>query len=282
MKKIFLNDQGELSKVTSTLLKVALLAVVVLVLVVAFSNRTKDDFEPITSVEELNQEGMKVGGVVAAIVQQIFNEQFPNATHVEFNEYMDMVAALRTGQVDALMLSYPTAFLAQRSIPEFKIIDEPLTQTQAAVGVKKGNSSLLRRVNRALDELKKEGILEEMVDRWYDLDNRVDKMPDLKLPTEGRVLKVGVPENLEPAAFLNAKQERVGFDIELVYRLAIHMGRRVEFVPLTMAVYAPSLDTGIVDMVVGNFIINPVLKDRVDFSQPYFETPFVMVVRSGK
>jgi len=254
--------------------------VVLVVLTGCFGTDTEDEngYEEgaFTSVEQLRE--ARIAGVNAPIVHTIMDAEFPNADITHFNENMDMVAALQAGQIDGFMVSYPTAFLIARNNPDLKVLDEQLSAHQAGIGVRSGETELLEEINEFLAELEEDGILEEMVERWYNRDTRHTALPNIVVPTTGTPIRVGVAENLEPASFLDANGELTGFDIELTRRLAAHLDRPIEYVPLLMAAYASAVEAGQVDMVISNWIINPALTG-IEFSVPYFETPFMMVVR---
>ena len=254
---------------------------VLLLILLTGCTSTKDTAASTTikSIEDLQNK--HIGMVQAAICEQIASEKFPNAEVTEFNEYTDMVSALKAGQIDAMMTSYPTAFLVKKSIPEFVVLDDPVSNNQAAVGVKKGNTELLDKINACLDELKSNGTLDDMLSRWYSMDNANYNMPDIPLPTEGEPLKVGINPYIEPSSFLDSNGKVIGLDGELIRRIAQYLNRPIVLDEMTMATYPLALASGRVDMVVSNFIINPALEDNVSFSQPYFDTPFMMIVRKG-
>jgi len=273
MKKTNVSLDGKKSTI-----KLVVLVMVLLIAAVVLTGCGNNEEEFFTTVDELRER--HVAGVNAPIVITVMDREFPDAEVTLFNQNMDMVAALLAGQIDGFMVSRPTSFFIERSNPELMVIQDPLTDSQAGVGVRRGNTELLAAINEAIDEIRADGYLEEMVDRWYDMDNRNTEMPNIPRVTEGEVLRVGVAEALEPASFLNAQRELVGFDIELIFRIAYILDRPVEFVPLEMAAYAGSIESGIVDMIIANWIINPALTG-VEFSQAYFDTPFLMVVRRG-
>ncbi|MCL2383892.1 MAG: transporter substrate-binding domain-containing protein [Oscillospiraceae bacterium] len=230
------------------------------------------------SVEEMRE--LRIGGVNAPIVHTIKGLEFPDADTTEFNQNVDMIAALQARQIDGFMVSKPTAFFIARSNPDLAVLDDVLWPSQAGVGVRAGNVALLTPINELIRELREDGTLDAMVAFWYNDDVRNTELPDLTLPTTGTPIRIGVAENLEPSSFLDANGELTGLDIELIHRIAIHLNRPVEFVPLLMAGYAAAVQAGQVDMVIGNWIINPELTG-IDFSEPYFDTPFMMVVRRG-
>ena len=257
-------------------IKLIVLIMVLLGATILLTGCGNNEEEFFTTIDELRER--RIGGTNAPIVQTVFEREFPDADITFFPQNMDMVRALQARQIDGFMVSRPTSFFIERSNPDLMVIQDPLTDSQAGVGVRAGNTELLAQINAAIDEIREDGHFTDMLSRWYNMEDPDYTMPEIARSTSGETIRVGVAENLEPAAFLNERQERIGFDIELIFRIAYIMDREVEFVPLEMAAYAAAVETGMVDMIISNWIINPNLTG-VDFSQPYFETPFLMVVR---
>lgn len=251
----------------------ALLCVIFTVLVTGCVNKNSKTYRTLEDIQD-----KRIGFVLSAVTDRIAKEHFPNATHIAFNEQMDAIAALQAGQIDAAMVSYPTAFLVQKNVSSLVLIDEPVSNTQAGVGLKKDNIELLNKINACIDMLKQDGTLNDMIDRWYNMETPNYKMPHIPLPVEGIPLVIGVAADREPSCFLAPRGDIIGFDSELAYRIAKYMNRPIKFVDMKVASFASAIDSGKVDMVVSNFIIIDVLKEMIDFSQSYFDTPFMMIV----
>jgi len=263
-----------------TLFKISIYFTSVILLFTLLTGCTNEATETFTTLEELQYR--RIGITLSAIQNQIANDRFPNANITEFNEQMDSITALQAGRVDAAMVSYPTAFLVRKNIPELTWIEEFVSHEQAGVGVRRGNTELLDEINAVIDELKENGILEDMIGRWYNMENPNYIMPDIPLPTEGTPLRVGVSADREPSTFLAPNGDVIGLDAELAKRIAKHLNRPIEFIDMRMASFALSLDSGQVDMVASNFLITDILQEMVYFSQAYFDTPFIMIVRRGR
>ena len=224
----------------------------------------------------------RIGILLGGSSETIVNKVFPNAEIMYFNDLMDAVTALLAGKVDSAVVSYPVAFMCSKNVPEIIQMNETLNDAYAGIGIKKGNTELLHDVNVCLDELKQNGILDDMEKRWYNFTDSEYAMPDLVSPVTGETIRVGVAADREPACFLTANGEVYGFDGELARRIAISMGRQVEFIDMKFSALISALDSGKVDMIVSNVIITEEKEQMIDFSQPYFNTPVVMLVKKGK
>lgn len=165
MKLTSKNGKGEII-VKKLLSLLVIIAVLFISLTGCASNKESKTF---TSLDELKDK--RIGFNLAAVTEKIANEKFPNAKHIAYNEQMEAIAALQAGQIDAAMVSYPTAFLSKKNIPTLTWIDEPVSVSQAGIGIKKGNTELLNQVNESIQELKQNGMLADMIERWYDMGN---------------------------------------------------------------------------------------------------------------
>lgn len=81
----------------------------------------------------------------------------------------EAVAALTAGKVDAVVIDNQVAIaLSEKQDGATKVLDEALTQEEYAIAFEKGDDELTEKVNKALKELKEEGKLAEIFEK-YDL-----------------------------------------------------------------------------------------------------------------
>lgn len=86
-------------------------------------------------------------------------------------------------------------------------------------------------------------------------------------------LVVGVKYDTKPFGYLNAKQELVGYDIDLAKHIAKTIfgnENRVEFKQVTPSNRILALNSGQVDMIIATMTITNQRRQVVDFSVPYF------------
>ena len=87
--------------------------------------------------------------------------------HVErFNKGADAVQALVKGKIDAVVIDGEPAKTFVSESEGLKILDEAFTVEEYAIAVKKGNSELLDKINTALESLKDNGTLDEIVAKY--------------------------------------------------------------------------------------------------------------------
>lgn len=86
-----------------------------------------------------------------------------------FKTGAEAVTALTTGKVDAVVIDNQVAIaLSDKQDGKTKVLDEALTEEAYAIALEKGNDELTEKINKALGELKAEGKLNEIFDK-YDL-----------------------------------------------------------------------------------------------------------------
>jgi ABC-type amino acid transport substrate-binding protein len=76
------------------------------------------------------------------------------------------VQALLNGQVDAVVIDSAPAQEYVKANPGLKILDTEYTNEDYAIGVAKGNTALLDAINGALSELKADGTVQSIIDKY--------------------------------------------------------------------------------------------------------------------
>ena len=122
----------------------------------------------VTSVAELKN--LPVGVMSATTSYTVAADQLGTANLSVFNSNDDAVAALQSGQVDAIVVDLPTAFyLAGAVLDDGKVVgqfpDSSAGGDQLAYVLPKG-SPLTASVSDAIDALRADGTLEQLQTKW--------------------------------------------------------------------------------------------------------------------
>lgn len=96
---------------------------------------------------------------------------------------------------------------------------------------------------------------------------------------EKKVLKVGTNPDFAPFEYLDEKGEMTGFDIELAKALGKEMGKEMQLVNMAFDGLIPALKTGNLDMALSGMTITEERKKSIAFSDPYYQSGLVLVVR---
>jgi ABC-type amino acid transport substrate-binding protein len=104
----------------------------------------------------------------------------------------------------------------------------------------------------------------------------------LALSLKRGVIRIGYFDDSLPYAFFNARDELVGFDVEMAMELAHDLGARAEFVPVPRAVFDTGLDARDCDVVMSGVAVTADRSMRVQFSSSYLDETVAFVVRDDR
>src|ERR1051326_6925077 len=104
----------------------------------------------------------RIGVMTGSTGEEITRKKFPEAKVKSFDDIMDAVAAMKSGQLDAIVTGFPAALQVSKRNLELALSPKPLSSEDTAIAVRKGNDQLLAALNRIISELKSDGTLESM------------------------------------------------------------------------------------------------------------------------
>ncbi len=123
------------------------------------------DNEEITGVEALSDHTV---GVQTGTTGDLKASEIVGDDNVDrFNTYFEAVESLKQGKVDAVLIDNAPAkvFLSQNS-DTLKQAGEELDKEEYAIAVAKGNEELVESLNAAIAELKEDGTLDEIMNKY--------------------------------------------------------------------------------------------------------------------
>jgi polar amino acid transport system substrate-binding protein len=252
-----------------------LFLLICLMVVIACGKREK----VITSLDDAKD--ARIGVMTGSTGEAVAGARFPKAQVKSFDDIMDAVAAMKSGQLDAVITLFPAALQVVKKNPDFRVLAQPLDSEDNAIAIKKGNNELLAAVNGIISGLKADGTLADMKRRWLKPDLSPYEEKSITLPKTGRVLRIGVSATREPFSFVDKDGRVTGHDGELARIIGARLGRPIEFSDMKFMALIPALQSGKVDLIVTGMIATAERKKSVDFSQPYFANSQVMIVKKS-
>lgn len=117
----------------------------------------------ITGVADLD--GRKVG-VQLGTTGDIYAEDIADATIERYNKGFEAVQALSQGKIEAVIIDNEPAKVFVAENEGLVLLDEAFTEEDYAMAIAKENTELLEKVNTALAELKEDGTLQAIVDKY--------------------------------------------------------------------------------------------------------------------
>lgn len=216
-------------------------------------------------------------GVMTGSTAEIYiGQTYPQAKISTYSAIADAFLALSGGKIDYVLTAYTTALGAVRSNPTLEIYQKDVIAENVSIAVAKGNLDLLSAINGVLDQFKADGTLDQVVANWttQGQDYIVDEIP----ASDGAngVLRVAVAADREPMCFIMDGACR-GLDCELIERIAAELGMKVEYQNMQFGSLVAALSSGKADVIISNMTATDERRESVDFTQPYFANPQVLV-----
>jgi polar amino acid transport system substrate-binding protein len=108
----------------------------------------------------------RIGIFTGTVHDAYLADHYPKAKPFRYDMTSDMVLSLKTGKIDVIMLDLITANLLIKRNPELAILSDKVFDMPVGVGFKKGDPGLRSEFNRFLQAIRKNGVYEEMRNRW--------------------------------------------------------------------------------------------------------------------
>ena len=118
----------------------------------------------IASVDDLS--GKKIGVQQGTTGDIYATDDYGDENVERYSKGMEAVQALAQGKIDAVIIDNEPAKVFVSENEGLIILDEAYADEEYAIAVRKGNTDLLNAINSALEELKKDGIIDEIVDKY--------------------------------------------------------------------------------------------------------------------
>lgn len=118
----------------------------------------------IASVDDLA--GKKIGTQRGTTGYLYCSDDFGDENVVAYDDGLTAVQMLNNGQVDCVVIDNAPAKEFIAANPGLKLLDTAYVEEDYAIGVGKGNTELKDAINTALEELKADGTLQAIVDKY--------------------------------------------------------------------------------------------------------------------
>ena len=248
-----------------------------LVLALAFTSCAKSKVE-INSVADLA--GKKIGVQAGTTGEAWVQDSVENAQIASFKTGMDAALDLKNRAIDAVVLDeLPAKEIVARN-PELKLIHDTVfadNKEAYAIAVKKGNAELLASINKTITDMKANGEYEKLVNAFMPADGKI-AIPAAEATSATKVVKLGTNAAFPPFEYVDGKNI-VGFDITMGQKIAQNADLKLEVVDMAFDSLIPALQSGTIDFIAAGMSVNEERKKNVDFSETYFESEQVIIVR---
>ena len=259
----------------------AFAVIIVSTVAMPVTSYAEDEGENYSSeMEFLSEKGIKIGVDAGTVYEALVREAFPEA-EVVYCGKLEGYTAVAQGKLDAYVYDRRQMLLAvENGASGVRVLDETLGEaTSIALGISSVSDipELTSNVNDFIAEVKADGTLDDMFDRWVIKGNF--NMPEIDKPSSPAYhMTVGTTGDVEPYNFYQG-DKLTGYDIELMYRFGAWLNADVQFQTYDWNSIIASLQTGKADVVASNLQITPERAEEIIYSDILFEEENGIMVR---
>ena len=115
--------------------------------------------------------GHKVGVGLGTNYEQWLKDNVPTAIIKTYDDDPTKYQDLRVGRIDAILVDRLAAFeLIKKTKDTLVVSGEPFSRQEAGVALRKGEPELLAAVNKAIEELRADGTLKKLSEKYFNAD----------------------------------------------------------------------------------------------------------------
>ena len=201
-----------------------------------------------------------------------------------------MYNSLSAGDVDAVMDDQPVIEYAINQGQNLKISMKGEAVGSFAFGVKKGSKHehLVTEFNEALAQMKKDGSLDEIINKWTASKGSSDSaVPETSTPAGQKATPtkdkyiIASDSSFAPFVFQDDSNQYTGIDMELIKAIAKDQGFTVEVTNPGFDAAINSVQTGQADGIIAGMSVTDARKKTFDYSDPYYTANSILAVKDS-
>lgn len=112
--------------------------------------------------------GKKIASQLGTTGEAAAKDTYGEENIQSFSKNMDAIVALNNGKVDGVVLDDQTAQKFAEANKDLTVLGKDLAKDEYAIALDKKNDKLLEAVNKAIDELEKDGTLDKIFKKYMD------------------------------------------------------------------------------------------------------------------
>ncbi len=238
--------------------------------------------QTITSIDELNDKDCVVGAAEGGASMFAVEEFLPEANMQLFSDNVTAYTAVQQGKLDAFAYDrIMMEFAIAGGLDGVKLLDESLGEDMdiaVAISPKTKIPNLTQKINQFLAELREDGTLDDMYNRWVSTAD--DQMPDIPAAENPRYhLRVGTTGVVQPFSYYEGTTI-TGYDIELIYRFAYWLGADVEISIYDYGGIVAAAESGDIDCIIADMNATPERREKLEFSDGYLLSETAIMVKA--
>lgn len=222
--------------------------------------------------------GKRIGVLEGTMNGEAIRKKIPDFTLLYYMTTPDLVSALKSGGLDAIIGDIPCLVAWSAREPSFRMLRGALQEDVYALAVRKDAADLQDAVNAVLREFRGDGTLERLHNKWMTGPDEGKVLPELP-PAGERVLRYAVTDLGEPFSYQDAEGRLIGYDIELAMLIAQKLGVTLDLKEMLFAHLIQSVVAGNADIAGSALTVTPERQEEVLFTLPYYRGGAGVLVR---
>ncbi len=217
---------------------------------------------------EKDIENKKIGVLLGSVHDSYAKKRYPKARIFQYQTVPDLALAMESGKIDAAVFNDASLAEVLRNYDQIGVLQSGILTNPIGAGFNKKNAELRSRFNAFLEEIKANGTLDDMTNRW--VKQQSTQMPAIAGDGKNGLLKVGIDKSMGmPFAFVS-DGNLAGLDVELAARFAASLGKSFVPVDIVFSGMLAGLKTEKIDMAACGMTITEERRKEIDFSEPYY------------
>lgn len=256
--------------------KIALLMATVMTMGLCACGGSSIPANKVNSIDDL--EGKKIG-VQLGTTGDIYATDIKDVKMERFNKGADAVQSLKQGKIDCVIIDEQPAKVFVEKNSDLKILEEPFEDEEYAICIAKGNTELKDKINTALAELKKEGVINQIIDNY--IGDNAGKTPYVSPEgTERSNGKLRMATNAEFPPYEYVEDNAViGIDVDMAQAVADKLGMELVIDNIEFDSIITAVSTGKDDIGVAGMTVTEDRLKNIDFTDSYTKAKQVIIVR---
>ena len=245
----------------------------------------------ITKYEELNGKtvGVKNGTAAQRFLESIKDKYGFTIKTFDTGDLMNN--SLSTGAVNAIMDDKPVIEYAINQGQDLSINMDGEAVGSFAFGVKKGSKYeyLVTEFNEALAQMKKDGSLDKIINKWTSSSKTSSQVSSLTSTTSAGQKATPVKSkyviasdsSFAPFVFQNSSNQYTGIDMDLIKAIAEDQGFEIEITNPGFDAAINAVQSGQADGMIAGMSVTDARKETFDFSDSYYTANTILGVKES-
>lgn len=251
----------------------------VLALAVAFAGCGSKPQKEIKSVDDLKG---AVIGVQLGTTGDIYASDYEKegSTIERYNKGTDAILALTQGKVDCVVIDNEPAKAFVAANKGLKILEEEFANEDYAICMAKDKADLLAEFNTALAELKKDGVIAQIVSNYIGDDTKgtCPYVSPEGVDTSKGELHMATNAFFEPYEFYTGKKI-VGIDAEIAQAICDKLGYKLVIDDMDFDSIITAVQEGKADFGMAGMTVTDERKEKINFTDSYATGIQVIIVK---